>query len=274
MTKTALEVHKLSAAAHASTDPKLPPILYKYFVFNEHTRHIFENNEVYFHSPDMFNDPFDSKVRIIYEGSDEERRSRLVQAWQSAGLKGGLDDMQARARECVKGGKDVTTVVEASRISEEQTWRWMGIFCMTAKKDNILMWAHYAGRHKGFCLGFRTDDDFFKEIYRVKYPPDGKRPCCNAIRRFEPKEVADATLTKAKDWEYEEEYRIIDHRGGPGVRELPPALLSEVIIGCRMLPEHRAQIRGWCLRRRPRPAMSEAIPKADTFGLEIKGLPI
>ena len=31
-----------------------------------------------------------------------------------------------------------------------------GVCCFSEKKDDILMWSHYADGHKGFCLEFIT----------------------------------------------------------------------------------------------------------------------
>lgn len=59
-----------------------PLVLYKYYAFNQWTQYIFERNEVYFQSPDGFNDPFDSKTPMTYEGTEKERVSRLADLWR------------------------------------------------------------------------------------------------------------------------------------------------------------------------------------------------
>ncbi|MBL7103181.1 MAG: DUF2971 domain-containing protein [Bacteroidales bacterium] len=32
-----------------------------------------------------------------------------------------------------------------------------GILSLSAKWDNILIWGHYAEKHKGFCIGFNEE---------------------------------------------------------------------------------------------------------------------
>jgi hypothetical protein len=44
-----------------------------------------------------------------------------------------------------------------------------GVTCFTELNDNLLMWAHYGGQYRGFCLEFRTDDKLFKKFRKVCY---------------------------------------------------------------------------------------------------------
>jgi len=46
-----------------------------------------------------------------------------------------------------------------------------GITCFSKVRDDILMWAHYADKHKGLCFEFDGSDNciFFGEAQPVKY---------------------------------------------------------------------------------------------------------
>ncbi|QQK71981.1 DUF2971 domain-containing protein [Pectobacterium versatile] len=45
------------------------------------------------------------------------------------------------------------------------------VLCLTKKKDNILLWSHYAEHHKGAVLCFNFEKDrFFSNIKKVAYP--------------------------------------------------------------------------------------------------------
>jgi hypothetical protein len=35
----------------------------------------------------------------------------------------------------------------------------LGMFCLSANPNDVLMWSHYASNHRGLCLGFRTTGD-------------------------------------------------------------------------------------------------------------------
>ena len=65
--------------------------------------------------------------------------------------------------------------------------------------QNILMWGHYANSHKGICLEFEFN---FKEgsnyhLHKVEYK--------DSFNNFE---KSNAFKFKAKNWEYENEYRL------------------------------------------------------------------
>ncbi|WP_160167633.1 DUF2971 domain-containing protein [Vibrio rotiferianus] len=89
-----------------------------------------------------------------------------------------------------------------------------GIFCLSGKRDNILMWSHYASNHTGFVIGFDANHPFFNQnlndscftkaignVEKVEYKQDKRRATSSAFESW--------FLQKAKDWEYEDEYRMI-----------------------------------------------------------------
>ena len=76
-------------------------------------------------------------------------------------------------------------------------------------------------------------------------------------------------MSKAKDWEYEKEWRLIDPGPGPGTREYPTESLAGVILGCRMDEKNRKQIQDWCQERDHPPKLFEAKEKRTKYGLDI-----
>jgi len=171
-------------------DIPTPPVLYKYYSFNEWTEAIFLRNEVYFNSPDCFNDPFDSKISTTYEGTEEQRISRLVEIWRKGPLREKpVEDLRSQAVEKVKRGEDISLLLKTLEHSSERMRKQMGIFCMAQKRDNILMWSHYADNHKGFCLEFRTANSFFGGAQPVVDKYSSNRPCLNLIEQ--PRSLSD-----------------------------------------------------------------------------------
>jgi len=162
------------------TEPPLPSVLFKYYAFSEWTQSIFEQHKIFFQSPDCFNDPFDSKISTIYEGTEEQRVSRLIELWQKGPAKGKKeDDLRSQAREVVKSGQDLSRIFGTVQRSQERIRKRIGIFCMTGKRDNILMWSHYADGHRGFCLEFSTTFKPFDLASPVRY--NRVRPSRNLI---------------------------------------------------------------------------------------------
>jgi hypothetical protein len=76
-------------------------------------------------------------------------------------------------------------------------------------------------------------------------------------------------LTKAKDWYYEEEWRIIDHNRGAGDRVFPAELLVGVILGSRMTGEDKRTITEWVKESVSSVEVLQAFPASRSFSIEI-----
>ena len=108
------------------------------------------------------------------------------------------------------------------------------------------MWSHYANHHKWFCIGFvRKNDNLLGDIARTQ-PVEYN---CNypEAEPFDKNGNDDYSIftkmlfTKAKDWEYEKEWRLVYDEGN---KEEPlPADISSIIFGLKMSEEHKANIR-------------------------------
>lgn len=251
-----------------------PPRLYKYFEYYAPdeigwTQRIFKNNEIYFAAPKDFNDPFDSVRRFTYPKSQAERE-RFWREWVRKSLPHIPEEIADRQ---VKGsvaiGDDIPNM---EKICEELTYEMQqsnAVFCMTEKNDNILMWAHYAGQHTGFCLEFATNTPLFSRVRPVIYTRDLPKQDLVEFLTVNVQQLPLYLVTKAKDWEYEKEWRLADPGPDPGPQEYPAESLTGVILGCRMDVANREQIRKWCREREPRPILYEAKEKRNEFGLDI-----
>lgn len=135
--------------------------------------------------------------------------------------------------------------------------RMIGILSLTETPTNQAMWAHYSDSHKGFLLAFDTSNPFFHGgrpgigefhyLRRVQYKDrtDGGSSLVQLTG-------ADVFLTKASDWAYEREWRMIAPLGNnpenpPGDDEVvlfdfPPHALIEVVVGARSTPDFRANL--------------------------------
>jgi len=84
-----------------------------------------------------------------------------------------------------------------------------GMICFSSSWKNPLLWGHYAEYHKGIALGFEVPEEL---LYKVKYTTERFKILFDA----EKGEVEDGEhvierllTTKFKDWEYEQEYRLL-----------------------------------------------------------------
>lgn len=96
------------------------------------------------------------------------------------------------------------------------------ISCFGSSNDSVLMWSHYANKHKGACIEFEIDDkDFQKVDYSKKI---AKHELCKTLEvifghEFLNKDVdgddskysfmIKPLLTKSIDWQYEGETRCV-----------------------------------------------------------------
>lgn len=144
------------------------------------------------------------------------------------------------------------------QLMNEKFNELLGILSLTEKPDNLLMWSHYAESHTGFVIGFDSAHKYFDER---KSPKDEFRH----LRKVEYREARtsapltamdgiDVFLVKSRDWEYEQEWRImrpledavetIDRELFPiCLFEFPPDAMTDVILGSRMLDAHRIVIK-------------------------------
>lgn len=125
-----------------------------------------------------------------------------------------------------------------------------GILSFSAKRDNLLVWAHYAKDYTGIAIGLKTSslENHFgsKDLWRVEYDKKGVRPSIN----FTGHAVSDVKIyraygTKGDEWRYEEEYRLFlklreqcHPQGDSFFVDIPKNSLTEVILGPRCKIRH------------------------------------
>ncbi|MES2283348.1 MAG: DUF2971 domain-containing protein [Pseudomonadota bacterium] len=120
----------------------------------------------------------------------------------------------------------------------------LGMLCMTTDWKSPVMWAHYADKHHGLCLGFDVSEDAAPR--EVQYSPQK----LNLVIDLQHKTagitadlINTIVLTKFKEWSYEKEFRIFTQRVERDTDDKyyydlsPSVVLREVIIG------HRCEIK-------------------------------
>lgn len=209
-----------------------PSTLYKYESFSAQSIENLKNQVIYFGSPLRFNDPYDCALSpSIREPSDAE-----VEQIRSCYL--AKDDLPAAVRTEFLDASVSALRVMLLRIGQDvvnhEIQRFVsqrGVSCFSEKADNLLMWSHYAGHHKGFCLEFRTDSEPLRKIRKVKY--SASMPAFDLVpmlcdQDFD--QVMDLFCTKSLDWQYEREWRAIHEEAGTAYT-YPSSALSGVYFG-------------------------------------------
>ena len=204
----------------------LPKSLYKYELFSAQALANLKASRIYFGSPQGFNDPYDCATRpVVLRPSANEveliRESYLSERDVPESVKAGLASASVEKLQDLIHRAGVSTIESA--VQQFLTER--GVSCFSGKNEDLLMWSHYAGKYKGFCLEFSTIQMPFSNAKRVSYHekiPDTSVVPFLLPQRDDP--VVDFFCIKSKSWSYEQEWRVIHEKAGPLYHYEPEAL--------------------------------------------------
>lgn len=239
---------------------------------------------MYFSSVNDFNDPFDCTFQVDSSCSEAERRryrQYILEKYELSHDRHKIQETLDAAEKNLGPGltKFFDKMVQECNMAEVKRW---GLYCLSAVPDNILMWAHYANAHRGFCLQFLNDQS---QRFRVKSNPEERGetseflgpvpvryskqyPIVNFIHDDLMTVGRKICLTKAGQWKYEQEWRMMD-MNARGPHQFLPQCLTGVIFGCKMQDKHKEMIRGWCKNRQPAITYYEAKQNEDSYSLNI-----
>lgn len=236
--------------------------LYKYL--SPERIDVLKNRSIRFSPPIAFNDPFEFKPVISSVASDnyirqymEENIDSMVELLKSE-LPVNIRDFfpQSKLREMLLlyinsniGVADQLmgpVINKLSTLLFEKSNENIGVLSLTEKSDNLLMWSHYADSHRGYCIGFNSNHEFFNRkrskndefshLRKVEYLE--RRPSKSIVEM----NGTDIFLLKSDVWKYEQEWRMcailseadtIIHTTNPSVNlfNFPAGILDEIIIG-------------------------------------------
>ncbi|MBS1257632.1 MAG: hypothetical protein MAG551_00676 [Candidatus Scalindua arabica] len=209
---------------------EIPDVLYKYSTLSANSISSLINKTVWFADPRSFNDPFDCRFDIL---------ESLPKSFKMP-AKIGVEIMAEKFNAC-KNAEENNTIKEY-RKKLEKALTEIGVLCLAGSNDNMLMWSHYADKHKGFCLGFRmTGNDAFKVrpvSYEGKYVEIKIEDFADKYKEY----IEDIIFSKVSDWAYEKEYRIVTEilDGDDSKRNVKWKrfmVLDSIFLGYEM-PEH------------------------------------
>lgn len=146
------------------------------------------------------------------------------------------------------GAKDSINMVRERYISfYESIVRDSGIYSLSKKIDNELMWAYYASGHSGYAIIFDTDvlarsfgNGKWGGMYEIDVNYSKKLPKfdISRLRRENDVTVALSCLVgnKSEAWEHEDEHRLVFDKGGKSLT-IDYRAVKGFVFGCRMKDE-------------------------------------
>jgi len=249
--------------------------LYRYRHLNgqhrDWTKRIITDSVLHFANPTTFNDPFDCKVN--YRPSFSIEKFKQQHADRIRRYKPNLNRNQLRAKVTqdmrVLAAMGNEEFLRQGKDSLQSDINKLGVLSLSGTYEDILMCSHYAEGHTGLCLKFEATKHtpFFGRALKVDYLPSYPDVSCTSTVA---EKMDEFLLTKANNWNYEDEYRIIDHDHGAGDKDFPARLLAGVILGARMDPKDKEDVAKWVRNRTYQTELIEAHVVPGSFSLEFR----
>lgn len=165
-------------------DLNKPKLLYQYRPINDLNIQNIKNNVIWVRRTSDFNDPYDCLAST--------NSIKIASTWTSDPV------MQKQLKE----------LDEDLKKEAEDLRKFHCVSCFSVNPYSLLMWSHYAGQHRGFCVAY--DYDELVKVSREAVVPAWYGKKLNLLRPKTERARTDRIFVrKAIDWSYEEEWRII-----------------------------------------------------------------
>ena len=237
----------LFAEALSIKEHHLPKRIYRYRPDCSDSRRNLETDTVWLSSPASYNDPYDCWFRFSQEDLLVALENRLVDILAEQGKLQGVSAAQiekakrdpnplkmisghipdfstvgSNLRQIVEFWSTQTPIKVKETASSIQSWRKLTKVCSFSEiNSSLLMWAHYADNHRGFCVeynieGLRADHRLRETLYPVVYTShiyDLTRWALTLVtperQQFNTELPILCVIHKCRDWKYEKEWRMV-----------------------------------------------------------------
>ncbi len=180
--------------------------LYRYLSYDDRTISILRDKQIYFPAAHKLNDPFEFQFHL---------KTSTVHG---------------------------IAINPASLEDAKGQMKNYGVLALSEVNDNILMWSHYADKHRGICIEFeRTDtNDLGNWDHCIPVLYQQELPSFYPLELENSKAVTKALSTKGEYWTYEREWHILTYESN---KRFPlPGNITSVIFGLNMLQKDRDAI--------------------------------
>lgn len=243
----------------------------KYSEITPNFKDSIRNNYLWFADPVNFNDPYDLNLNLILPNYSKKEILDFTTDMVQKG-KGKNHSPESLANHFINNPLYLRGSIQqyANGLASS-----IGVSCFSQKEDNLLMWSHYADKHKGVCLKFDMykDQDFFTIPVKVDYPKKYPQFDYFILRKTEYDLVQFLVGTKSDDWSYENEIRIVKPKSqfenNRGKIPFKKDSVVEVIFGYKCSAENVNEIKNEMLRIGYTCKFSKATLKENDFGLKI-----
>lgn len=245
--------------------------LYKFYSFNTNSLSVLIKNTVWFSKPATLNDPFDIDIDFAYAMTPSGFNHMIQVLKMQAGIPPERADLLTQLQRDIPDQKALDEMSQAKTAKFREDRKDWGVFCLCESYKNILMWSHYADKHRGFCVRFTRkannrlgDIEYTRPVsYSCEYPSPDLYSADGLQRIYD-----ELFLTKAKCWEYEKEWRVLNDKGNIELPLVDFTSISGIIFGLNMPNAHRETLRR-ILSDKKEIEFLEAVKVPNKFELEI-----
>ncbi len=197
-------------------------------------RQLIVEKKIWLSSPTNMNDPFDCWPS--FRPMSSLTRKQFLDDWaRNTSL-----PFPPSALPEVRRRLEATQPENCLEVITRETVATMGIYSMSATRENLLLWSHYADQHRGFCIEFDSEGPsrhVISDAVGVEYQSDrpvlGRFDVDRLTRLPGDVSVADKVLlTKSADWQYEREFRVIEP-GSDRYLDLDEDSVAAFYVGAR-----------------------------------------
>ena len=236
---------------------------------------VVRTGQVFFPCPSQFNDPFDCDIQFEHEIVPEEFVEAAFRTHRGDGhswssIKTILDkDLNADGTLTKEKREEILKTAREFRESNTR----LGVLSLSEEPLSILMWAHYGKQHQGACVGFERNPKNYlgndEETHPVQYSDLYPEARFAEIARRDGTLSEKVLFTKARDWSYEKEWRIMFEKGDQLVNV--PGKVVQVILGLKTTPDNIEKFKTECGKREILVLQCAIVP--GEFKLTAKELP-
>lgn len=249
-------------------------IAYKYFC-GRYGLEIIRRCELKVTPPNELNDPFEFRPRVIRSAPQREAKEllkdkRTIKEMYEEDRRRGISTGNFRNyREQIRMVRDslisgmVRAMPQASLALQhgypDAVSCAIGVLCLTEKPDSIVMWGHYADKHRGIVIGLDRNWELFcrgRGLSPVEYSRERLTwdASCKPGSAAEREYVERMIKHKNDEWRYEAELREVFQLTGLRRRSLrdgsigyflpiPSSVIVSAILGARCPADTEAEVR-------------------------------
>lgn len=195
-----------------SQEKTFPKRIYKYQPASIQAVANLSAGKLWFADPFNFNDPYDCAIELIRD--EVEKGLARLDAASCLEMLMHLNTDNTGTLGTQLSQLSLSRLKELARDTVlKNLWQIdRGVCCFSTRKDNLLMWGHYADCHRGFCLEFTTEFNPFNDPRRlrhVNYRADYPKLDEIRLKNHDYLHLLDFLLSKSRYWKYEKEMRLL-----------------------------------------------------------------